>query len=205
MHDVLADIMTDYEAASEEEQRFLQEQLLVLKAMGDSCLEEWLLFEEKLGQVMAIIRQHAGESTFEPEGEESAAATAAASAISLEEPQQEEFVQAQGYYKLSMFDRAAGKLNELIRRHPDFLLARIYLAMSHLQLGHHGEAMRQFLFLLPLTDNGRVKAISYTAMGCIHVENDNLEQALECFKQAYLEDPACVEGSVVGQVGKRLM
>ena len=94
---------------------------------------------------------------------------------------------------LYMYDQAIKEFEVLIQRQPDFLLARVYLAMGHLRKGEFGEAYQHFKFLLPLTENSKMKAISYNAMGCIQVQNQNLEKAFEYFQKAYHTDPSCME------------
>jgi tetratricopeptide (TPR) repeat protein len=74
--------------------------------------------------------------------------------------------------------------------HPDFLLARMYLAMGYLRLGEDGDAYRHFQLILPLTDNKQLQAISYNALGCIQVKKQNMQKALEYFQLAYQADPA---------------
>jgi Tfp pilus assembly protein PilF len=65
--------------------------------------------------------------------------------------------------------------------------------MGYLRKGEFHEAYRHFQFLLPLTDNMKMKAISYNAMGCIQVQNKNMQIAYEYFKKAYHHDPATLE------------
>ena len=47
MNEVLDDIIREYPAASPARRRHLDEQLEMLKGLGDMVMEEWLVFEEK--------------------------------------------------------------------------------------------------------------------------------------------------------------
>lgn len=225
MHDILTEIMAEYPSSTGSRKQLLDEQIQTLKTMSDTCIDEWLRFEEKLGALLPHVHsesvkknpaamlplEQADEHTAEqqPTGiSDFAKAPQPFKALQpFKDPQPKDsppfhaagtanqplFETAQGYYKLGMFARASQKLGELVERQPEWVLARIYLALSHLHLHEYGEAYRQLKFILPLTDHPRMKAISHTALGCIHYENNNLDKALECFRLAYNEDPACME------------
>ncbi|GIP32428.1 lipopolysaccharide assembly protein LapB [Paenibacillus sp. J2TS4] len=190
MNEVLSEIMSEYSTASGSRKQLLDEQIIALKAMSDSCIEEWLRFEERLGALLPLANQ--GKSLTKPKK----AILSSTNSSSIGPVDQSVFEQAQGYYKLSMFDQAVLMLNPLVRQRPEFVLGRFYLALCHFHLGDLGEAYREFKILLPLTDNRKLKAISYTGMGCVHYENNNLEKAMEYFQLAFEEDPACVDSSL---------
>lgn len=180
MNEVLDEIAKRYSTATGAEKASLEEQLQVLKAMSDEFIESWLLFEEKMGTVISPDKDpskwlHNNLLDLEP-GKQS-----------------EQFARGQGYYKLLMYDQAILEFEQLVRREPDFLLARIYLAMAYLRNGNAADAYRHFQFLLPLTENSKMKAISYNAMGCIQLQNQNMEKACEYFKKAYASSPECIE------------
>jgi tetratricopeptide (TPR) repeat protein len=180
MNEVLDLILKDYQTANGGQKVKLDEELQALKAMSDECVEQWLCFEEKLGQIydskvpeiMPAMKkefdQNAGKKTLE-------------------------FNRGQGYYFLSMFDEAILEFQALIQQQPDFMLARVYLAMGYMRKGDFTEANRHFQFLLPLTESSKMKAITYQAMGCIQYQRDNLDKAYEYFRKAYHEDPTCIE------------
>lgn len=179
MNDVLDEIMKDYPTADLMKKQELQHKLGVLKSMSDAMIEEWLKFEEKLAGFLEGASNH-------PVAAEKAATEKAAFASDA-------FQKGQGYFELFMFDRAIREFEQVVKQHPDFLLARLYLAMGHLKTGNDAEAYRHFKFITSLTEHAKMKAISYNAMGCIQAKNENLEQAQEYFKLAYMADPTCVE------------
>ena len=182
MNAVLDEIMREYPTADSSRRIELEEQLSALKSMSDTFVEEWLLFEEKMGKWLGSLSE--SETNADAESGDSSVHYAEAS---------DDYSKGQGYYKLFMFQEAIHHFEQLIAQYPDFLVGRMYLAMSYLRTGDYAEAYRHFQFLLPLTDNDKIKAISYNAMGCIQVRNDNMEKAYELFKKAYQSDPSFME------------
>lgn len=186
MNELLDEIMTQYPLAAESKKKELDKQLAVLKSMSDGCIEDWLLFEEKLS---SFLEDKLDKNTV------SLPPSFVAGDLGKERSAGS-FSKGQGFYKLSMFEEAISEFEGVVRHHPDFLLARMYLAMSYLRTGEYGDAYRHFQFLVPLTDNRKLKAISYNAMGCIHAERNNMDKAREYFKMAHSTDPTCVEPSL---------
>ncbi|WP_058301632.1 tetratricopeptide repeat protein [Gorillibacterium timonense] len=183
MNDVLDGILTDYPDADEEKTVELAEQLQMLKSMSDNCLEEWLRFEERLADCRSkLVPAPELVSSTDAEGEKP--------------PASEHFTRGQGYYKLYMFPEAVNEFDKLVKEHPDFVLGRVYLAMGYLRLGELAEAYRHFQLLVPLTKSTKLKAISYNAMGCIQVHNQNMDQAYDFFKMADMTDSSFMEPSL---------
>lgn len=188
MNEALDDIIAQYPAADAGRREELHDKLSVLKAMSDICIEEWLLFEEKLGELMEQSRKTAA-----PAAEAEPAPCIPIPKEKEKDPAAPSFTKGQGFYKLEMFHEAVGEFERVVRHQPDFLLARMYLAMSYLRSGEYADAYRHFQLLVPLTDDRRMKAISYNAMGCIQAEHNNMDMAMEYFKKAYKADPDSVE------------
>ncbi|MFU2106659.1 tetratricopeptide repeat protein [Paenibacillus larvae] len=181
MNEVLDDIIKESKTATGAAKQELEEQLTALKAMSDECIEQWLLFEEKLSQfvhsaTMKTPTLHQDLLELDWTGKQS-----------------EEFLRGQGYFKLYMYRQAIQEFEKLVQKEPDFLLARIYLAMGYLKQGELPEAKRHFQLLAPLVDNAQMKAITYNALGCIQFSSKHLDQAFEYFKKAYSADPSIVE------------
>jgi tetratricopeptide (TPR) repeat protein len=180
MNELLQEVSGQYAAASGAKKKELLDKLHALKAMSDTYIEEWLLFEEKLA---AFYQQH--QPPQQPQ-------------IDLLDPELDgkctaAFLRGQGYYKLLMYKEAIREFAAIVKKQPDFTLARIYLAMSFLHHGETAESYSQFHFLSRITDNSRMKAISYSAMGCIQIQFRNMDKALEYFTRAYDSDPASME------------
>lgn len=181
MNEMLDEVMSEYPSSTVAKEKELKEKLRALKALSDGCIEEWLLFEEKLGKMMqaaGIVTLLDGGDPLDPEF--------AAKRSDL-------FVRGQGYYKLHMYREAIDQFAELLNSQPDFTLARIYLAMAYFHQGHTEDSYSHFQFLSQLTENLKLKAISLNAMGCIQVKQNNLEKACELFNLAYRTDPSSVE------------
>jgi tetratricopeptide (TPR) repeat protein len=187
MHDVLDDVMRSYPAASAAERHELHKKLEVLRTMSDSLIEEWLQFEEKMTAFLENLdtgKTYGGLSDANvpgnfgnfPDGEAA-----------------ESFKKGQGYYQLYMFDKAIREFEKVVNQHPDFCLARLFLAMGHLRSGNDTEAYRHFKLITSLTDQAQIKSISYNAMGCIQAKNANLDQARELFEKAHQADPSSPE------------
>lgn len=209
MNGALDEILARFPASGGQERAELENRLSVLKAMSDTCIEEWLLFEEKLGQLpdafglasaaapkpLSAVPAKAKLAAAPPsQGGAGEAPGKATPPAGPKKPQDTaSFSKGQGYYKLSMYKRAVEEFERVVVRHPDHLLARMYLAMAYLRCREFTEAYRHFQILVPLTDDQKLKAISYNAMGCIQAERQNLDKALELFRLAHSADPASVE------------
>lgn len=185
MNEMLDETAKRYPYANTAERSKLDEQLQVLKAMSDECIEQWLLFEEKMREFYLYKHQYLSVSK--------ANSTAERTENQLTEEQSKEFNKGQGYYKLSMYDEAISSFSHLVKQNPQFMLGRAYLAMGHMRKGNHYEAARHFQFLIKITNNTKLKAISYNIMGCIQYEQRNLDKAVEYFTKAFQYDPSVMQ------------
>lgn len=170
MNETLDEIMEDYPTAEGSHKQLLTDQLEVLKSMSDHCVEEWLSFEEKLGN----FRQMKDLTDIE--------------ANPLWDD--EHYTRGKGYFELMMFPEAIREFEEVIRRYPDLVPPNFYLALSHLQDHNYHEAYHYFNTVLPLTDDCKVKAVSYNAMGCIHAVDKDMSKACQLFQLAHETDPS---------------
>lgn len=171
MNDALEEVIREHPTAVGVQKQVLAEQLEVLKAMSEAIIEEWLLFEEKMSTISPVpaIQGKTGNS------------------FPLEHDEQ--MSKGQGYFRLLMYKEAIREFQQVVARYPDSMNARLYLALSYLQQTEYTEAYRHFKFLLPLTEDAKIKAVSYNAMGCIQAIQNNLEKACELFQLAYESDP----------------
>jgi len=183
MHEVLDEVVKQYPTAGQAKREMLKEQVQTLKTMSDDCIELWLSFEERFRALLTALEPSESYSTPLEQGDVELGGEDESGRRS------EEFQRAQGYYLLRMYDRAVKEFEFVLKRHPESLLARAYLAMGYTRLGDFAEASRHFSLLIPLTDNATMKAISYNIMGCIHFEKQNVDKATEYFSKAYHSDP----------------
>lgn len=158
----------------------LENELKALRSLGDSCLEEWLAFQEKMGEITPLMTNFTDE----------------ADSPLLEKPwpaEMEEggnsFVKGQGYYHLLMFEEAVRELEAAVKEEPEFIMARLYLALGYFGKGQYTEAFRQFQLVLALTSNRKIKAVSQNALGCIQMKDGHLDKALELFHGSLADCP----------------
>jgi tetratricopeptide (TPR) repeat protein len=177
MNDMLDEVAVQYPQAAGIQKQELDDKLRTLKSMSDTLIEEWLMFEEKLSAFYGH-QPNPPSDGIDPE---------------LNDKRIEGFMRGQGYYKLLMYSDAIREFSSIVRLQPEFTLARLYLAMSFLQNGEGSESYGHFNFLSQITDNLRIKAISYTIMGCIQLQGANIEKAVQYFRKAYRFDPNSVE------------
>lgn len=195
MHQLLDEVIGQYPSASSEEREELGEQLELLKSMSDAFIEEWLTFEEKLGQVKACMNSQSELKAHSPllNNKHSAPPITECDKGTSKEIQPVSFSKAQGYYQLMMYHEAIRELLQVVWHYPEHMIARLYLAMSYMQVDETSEAFRHFQFIIPLTDDSTIKAIAYNALGCLQVKDRNLEQAREMFRLAHETDPNLAE------------
>lgn len=194
MHQLLDEITVQYPSAALDKKKELGEQLELLKSMSDAFIEEWLGFEEKLGQA-----KWGGHPQVEPQLHKMVpqhATTTIAETMekgSGKEAHPVSFAKGQGYYQLMMYQEAIRELLQVVWLHPEHMIARLYLAMSYMQVDDTSEAFRHFQIIIPLTEDSTIKAIAYNALGCLQVKDDNMERAREMFQLAHETDPSLAE------------
>jgi tetratricopeptide (TPR) repeat protein len=192
MNEVLDEVASQYPSAGQARRAKLDQQIHTLKKMSDEFIENWLAFEEKLRAFLTEVEPHAIGNTEKLHHQSTPIKAESSSPPSggLDIAKQSiEFRRGQGYYMLRMYDRAIIEFEAVLKRHPECLLTRTYLAMGHVRTGDYSEASRHLQLLIPLTDNAKIKAISYNIMGCIHYEKRNVDKATEYFSKAYHSDP----------------
>ncbi|MFC5699929.1 tetratricopeptide repeat protein [Cohnella faecalis] len=177
MNEVLDDLILRYPGASGEERFRMQEQWEMLKALSDDMIESWLSFEDKMALYRDLELQ-------QPAPVKAAAAPAPAEHVLAV------FQKGQGYFQLHMFGHAAEQLEETVRSHPEFIAGRLYLAMSRMHLKEWNEAQRHFQLISTLTDEPKLIAIAYNALGCIQAIFAQLEQARTYFRKSLETDPS---------------
>jgi tetratricopeptide (TPR) repeat protein len=171
MNEMLDDLIVRYPHASGEEMTRMLEQWNMLKSLSDDIIESWLQFEDK----MASFRDLQQQGTVVPD-----------------EPQTflDPFIKGQGYFKLQMFAKATEKLQEAVTVYPDFIAARLFLAMSLMHLQDWNEAQRHFQLIVAVTEENKLQAIAYNALGCIQAVHAHLEKAQSYFRKALEADPS---------------
>lgn len=171
MHEMLEEIMTQWKTADGKKRRDLDRQVTALQQISDECMEEWLHFEEKLGRFRRQVRS-AADPTWNPQA-------------AMSEPYQK----GEGYFKLWMYREAISCFKEVVRQYPEFVMARLYLALGFMEIHEHEEARRHLERVLPMAKDAKMKAVAYHALGCIEIRENRPEQACEYFRKARKTDP----------------
>jgi len=217
MNDKLDEIKQLYPRVSGAKRDHLNKQLDVLKAMSDSIVEHWLLFEEKLADFyddlkiqpsMTVTKQTppytasaaavGSKELHASQVEQAAAQQVSEPSGSVKEMEQWSFPsdtavfisRGQGYFKLHMFSHAADELHKAINLSPDCQLAHLFMAMTLMHMQRWVDAEQHFQILISLTDHAKWRAIGYNALGCIHAVHMNLELAEQFFLKAHEADPS---------------
>ncbi len=187
MNEKLDGILEALPASHGTKQESLLEQLQELREMSDEMIEEWLLFEEK----MARVKQRPPA----PDEPASAKPIAAPSFDPLgggpdDSPARSmQYQRGEGYFKLYMFAEAAREFEAVVRTYPEFLQARLFLALCFLQSENVAEAYSHLQVIISLAGDGKMKAVAYNALGCVQAVKGNVEQACECFRTSHSLDP----------------
>ncbi|WP_162035766.1 tetratricopeptide repeat protein [Chengkuizengella sediminis] len=181
MNQVMDEIMIEYSAATDDKKGELHEQIKALKEMSNTFIEEWLLFEEKMDKFNEVHLDLPKPSLSITSKKESSF---------IQEINSDYFQKGLGYFKLLMYNQAVEQFNKTVSEHPEFLLTRVFLALSYLELGEKNEAYNHFQFVTSVSEDDKINAISYNAMGCIQMFRKNVEKAEEYFNMAKKIDPA---------------
>ena len=197
MNELLDDIIEQYPTVQGSAKQELDRQLALLRNMSDHIVEEWLRFEEKL----ALIR-----TSSNPESKPNSTVSSSLKSFMHQAEQEmagaveemipdcnDPFQRGQGYFTLRMYKEASTHLEEAVRYQPDRCLTRLFLGLCYLHLNRYPEACRHFHFIIPLTEDAKLKAIAYNALGCIQVMQRNTEKAHYYFHKAHFTDPSLAE------------
>jgi tetratricopeptide (TPR) repeat protein len=155
----------------------------MLKTLSDDIIESWLQFEDKMALYRDLQQQpiQSQQLQYAQEVQQS------------HEPQKAQmgsFIKGQGYFKLHMFKQSSEQMEEAIAMYPDFIGARIFLAMSRMHMKEWNEAQRHFMLIASITEDCRLQAIALNALGCIQVIYGHLEQSQCYFNKALEADPS---------------
>lgn len=181
MNEMLDEISQKYPSANGVKKQELDYKWNLLKDMSDGIIEEWLSFEEKLG----VLHQSCSQASIssQPKYYHS----------NEEIMKHADFVKAQGYYKLLMFDQAYRLFLHLQGHFPQSDLIYTYLGMCAMHLQHYEQAVAYMGRVLELTSSPRTRAIIYNALGCIAATDKRMAEAKEYFLLAHHNDETLEE------------
>jgi tetratricopeptide (TPR) repeat protein len=168
----LKEIEKRYPAGSPEERKRLRERFVQIKRACDNLLEAWADIEDRIVRLVHAYPELAEEGE-ELEGE-----------FELDEMVVRRFRQGQGFYRLNMFVEAEEAFREVVEEEPEFLLGRVYLALSHFQKWNTDEAYRHFQLIASTTNHDVFIAFAHHMMGCVRVREGDERGAIRQFRKA---------------------
>ncbi|SFS95104.1 tetratricopeptide repeat protein [Marininema halotolerans] len=170
----LGEIGESYPHAPEPDRSRLKEEFKEIQLICENVLEGWITLEEQMALMAKKYPELATESAQEDIGEE----------FWLEGHVVRSFRQGQGYYQLKMFGEAKPYFNRVVQEAPDFLLGRVYLALSYFQQQNWEEASKEFYLVTKTAEHSRFVSFAYHMLGCIHVQKGEDELAVRQFTRS---------------------
>lgn len=104
--------------------------------------------------------------------------------IQLEEQDFLTFQSGIGFYDLLMYDKATINLEEIVKKYPDFNLARLYSAMTYFKKKQFDKAKREIFLLFKLSEDNELLSLGHNILGMIFGYEKNYDKAIEHFQQA---------------------
>lgn len=174
----IAFMQTQYPIAPSPEQSRMREEVQSIRMWMGELLEGWIALEEEMAALLQTHPDLDSEAT-EEIGEE----------FWLDERVVRSFRQGQGYYQLKMFQEARPFFGDVVESEPEFLLGRIYLALSHFQSGQWDEAQPHLELVAKTADAVPFRTFAHHMLGCVQVKRGRERQAIHHFEQALELDP----------------
>ncbi|MFD2672934.1 hypothetical protein [Marinicrinis sediminis] len=176
MNEVLEDVNSQYATADLTQKKEMEEKLALLRAMSDTCIEQWLQFEEKMAEMQAASL--GSPLDFSQYASQDAAA---------------HFEKGQGYFQLLMYPAAIEQFQASCQLEPEFLPAKLFLGLSYLHIGEWEEAARHLKWVNSVSEHPLLRAITFNAMGCIYVQRNQPEEASALFEKAAALEPSMAQ------------
>ncbi|SDX19009.1 Tetratricopeptide (TPR) repeat [Marininema mesophilum] len=175
----LDEISQSYSEVPESDRSRMKKEFREIQSNCEDILEGWITLEEQVSILLNKYPELVTESKKEEAGEE----------FWLDGQVVRSFRQGQGYYQLSMFSEAKPYFNRVVEEAPDFLLGRVYLALSHFQQQSWNEASREFQLVADTADHLRFVSFAHHMLGCIQVQREEDELAIRLFKRSLAIHP----------------
>lgn len=168
-----------------------------LQDVNDEWLDEWLLLQERFRDVVEkypeLVDEHGhGQQSIGKKHLKETEATETASddeeghelEFWIDEQVLRQFREGQGYYQLLMFPEAMAHFLQVLDTEPDFLLGRLYLALTHFHRGEWEEAMKHFELVLKTAPHDEFRRFSHHMLGCVLVNQNEDVKAVRHFSRA---------------------
>ncbi|MGA8943876.1 MAG: tetratricopeptide repeat protein [Thermoactinomyces sp.] len=168
---ILGEIRSKYPGSSGMERARWRQRFTEVRQSCNDILETWAKIEEQLTELAA---EYPGLISSENDIYEE---------VWLNEGSIRQFRQGQGYYGLTMFDEAKKFFQQVVDAEPDFLLGRIYLALTLFHEGELDEADQQFQLVLKTASHDSFAIFANHMLGCIRVKEGKDRQAIGKFSK----------------------
>lgn len=204
MEDVLTQIESILPHCPDEVKQELVYRFRHLQDVNDEWLDEWLLLQERFRNMIEQYPELAQNETpawpvdEKPLSQNSATVAKQDSSVASETDDQMEFWidervlhqfrEGQGYYQLLMFPQAMSQFMQVIETEPDFLLGRLYLALTCFHREQWEEAEKQFELILQTAPHDEFRRFSHHMLGCLHVKQNQDVKAVRQFSRALALD-----------------
>ncbi len=89
-----------------------------------------------------------------------------------------------GFYDLWMHDKAIVYLEDIIKKYPDFNLARLYTAMTYLKRKDYNNTRKEVLTIFEFSDDNIINSLAHNILGITYGQQGEYEQAMLHFQHA---------------------
>lgn len=201
MEDALTQIETIYSHCSAEVQQELANRFRHLQDVNDDWLDAWLLLQERFHQVTEkypeltdaeqltmglpyVNNVNSGQSKPSVTNSDADEKSYDTLEFWIDEHALHQFRIGQGYYNLWMFPEALDQFLQVMDTEPDFLLGRLYLALTHFQREKWEEAEKEFQLVLKTAPHNEFSRFAYHMLGCVLVKQNQDVKAVRQFSRA---------------------
>lgn len=95
-----------------------------------------------------------------------------------------QFREGQGYYNLTMFQKATSLFDQIVQKEPDFLLGRIYLGLCYFQEGKTEESKYHFRLIIRTASSDEFVGLAHHLLGCVYIQEGENQVACKQFTEA---------------------
>ncbi len=188
MNQSIDQLTLDFNAANDiDEELFLLEKYLSIKEMSEDLYKEISNLRLKLKDfevehgLLDINIEHDDDAIEHNVVEDSENDEIV---VELDESDFLSFQKGIGYYDLFMHDNAILHLENILKKYPDFNLARLYTAMTYYRNKQYNDAKHEVQILFRFSEDNDLISLGHNILGMIYGYEKNIEQAIGHFYQA---------------------
>lgn len=196
LHRAIDRIAAQLKLADDEQRPYLLEELAALRQAGEQILGAWVDVEDK---AQALLEQYGVPVAADPWPASppetpplsSDLGTCLTSAVASNW-----FRRGLGYFDLLMYKEARVEFERIVRRDPDMMVARLYLALCYVSAGHFEEAERHLHILCHSARDPAVRAAAHDARAQALFRQGRWREAGDELAKALAERPEYVDAHV---------